>query len=240
MTALFDHDAAIRLIIATGMDVTENKRLESAVLEISSREQRSIGQDLHDGLGQHLTGIAFLAKVQEQKLVDKSLPEAAEAAKIVQLVNEAIHKTRELARGLVPVLSGPHGLRSALQEWAGELEDIFCVECHFECDDPFPIRDDDAANQLFHIAQEAAHNAIRHGHAKKIIIGLRSTDEGGLLTIRDDGSGFVFDSACAGMGLRIMDYRARMIGGRFSIENISPRGALAFCLFPAQRSANFK
>ena len=238
VTALFDRNCAIRLIIATGMDVTENKRLENAVLEISSREQRSIGQDLHDGLGQHLTGIAFLAKVQEQKLIDKSLPEAAEAAKIVRLVNEAIRKTRELARGLIPVLSGPHGLISALQEWAGELEDIFRIECRFECDNPFPIRDDGAANQLFYIAQEAAHNAIRHGHATKIIIALRSRDEEGVLTIRDDGSGFAFDSACAGMGLRIMHYRARMIGGRFNIENVGPRGTLVTCLFPIQTWAS--
>lgn len=240
VTALFDHSAAIRFVIATGIDVTENRRLENAVIEISSREQRSIGQDLHDGLGQHLTGIAFLAKVQEQKLADKSLPEAAEAAKIVQLVNEAIHKTRELARGLVPVLSNRHGLTSALQEWASEVEDIFRIECRFECDDPFPIRDDGAANQLFHIAQEAVHNAIRHGHARKIVIALRSADEEGALTIRDDGSGFAFDSACDGMGLRIMDYRARMIGGRFTVENARPRGTLASCRFPLQRWISFE
>ncbi len=240
MTALFDRHAAIRLIIATGIDVTESKRLESAVIEISGREQRSIGQDLHDGLGQHLTGIAFLAKVQEQKLAEKSLPEAAEAAKIVHLVNEAIHKTRELARGLVPVLSGPHGLVSALQEWASEVEDFFRVECRFECDDPLFVGDDTAANQLFRIAQEAVHNGIRHGQAKKIVIGLRSAGEEGMLTIRDDGSGVTLGSSCAGMGLRIMDYRARMIGGRFSIENAGARGTLVACVFPLQRGSNLE
>ena len=87
-------------MIATGIDITERKQLERAILEISEREQRRIGQDLHDGLGQHLTGIAFMTKVQEQKLKEKRLPYAADAAKIVKLVNEAINKTRELARGL--------------------------------------------------------------------------------------------------------------------------------------------
>ena len=87
-------------VIATGIDITERKQLEKAILDISEREQRRIGQDLHDGLGQHLTGIAFMTKVQEQKLKEKRLPYAADAAKIVKLVNEAINKTRELASGL--------------------------------------------------------------------------------------------------------------------------------------------
>src|ERR1700732_178901 len=100
-------------IIASGTDITERKRLEKAVLDISAREQRRIGQDLHDGLGQHLTGIAFMTKVQEKRLTEKSLPEAADAAKVVTLVNEAIYKTRELARGLMPVLSQSHGLMAA-------------------------------------------------------------------------------------------------------------------------------
>src|ERR1044072_3437289 len=105
--------------------MTERKRLEKIVLEISEREQRRIGQDLHDGLGQHLTGIAFMAKVQQQKLAEKQSPEAADAAKIVQLVNDAILKTRELSRGLLPVVSDAHGLMSALQLYAAEIEDLF-------------------------------------------------------------------------------------------------------------------
>lgn len=236
LTALFDDAAEMQLIIATGIDVTENKRLESAVIEISGREQRRIGQDLHDGLGQHLTGIAFLAKVQEQKLAEISLPEATAAAKIVDLVNEAIYKTRELARGLVPVLSGPQGLISALQEWAGEVEDIFRIGCRLECDDPVSIHDDNAANHLFRIAQEAVHNAIRHGKAKNIVMGLRAADEEGVLTIRDDGSGINLEElSSSGMGLRIMDYRARMTGGRLSVERAGERGTLVACLFPLRK-----
>ena len=104
-TALAGEKGEPAYIIATGIDITERKRLEKAILEISAREQRRIGQDLHDGLGQHLTGIAFMSKVQEQKLAEKGSPDAADAAKIVRLVNEAINKTRELSRGLLPVVS---------------------------------------------------------------------------------------------------------------------------------------
>ncbi len=98
-TLLTDAEAKVGHVIATGVDITESKRLETAILEISAREEHRIGQDLHDGLGQHLTGIAFMSKVLEQKLADKSVAEAADARKIVRLVNEAIHKTRELSRG---------------------------------------------------------------------------------------------------------------------------------------------
>ena len=95
------------------------------------------------------------------------MPEAADAAKIVKLVNEAIHKTRELARGLLPVVSDAQGLMSALQHWAGEVEDLFGISCRFQCDTPVLIHDDAMATHLYHIAQEAVNNAIKHGHAQQ-------------------------------------------------------------------------
>src|SRR5271156_635583 len=124
------------LVSSAIRDITERKHMEKSILEISAREQRRIGQDLHDGLGQHLTGIAFMSKVQEQKLAEKNLPEAADAARIVRLVNEAIHTTRQLAHGLLPLVSDAQGLMSALQQWAGEVEDLFGVSCQFQCVDP--------------------------------------------------------------------------------------------------------
>src|SRR5271170_6692573 len=130
-TMLPSHDGTPNYIIATGIDITEREQLEKALLNISSREQRRIGQDLHDGLGQHLTGIAFMAKVHEAKLTETGIGDAVDAAKIVRLVNEAIHKTRELARGLLPVVSDAQGLMSALQLWATEVEDIFGISCRF-------------------------------------------------------------------------------------------------------------
>ena len=171
-TLLPGHNGNPASMIATGIDITERKHLEKTILEVSGREQRRIGQDLHDGLGQHLTGIAFMSKVQEQKLMEKGSPEAEDASKIVNLVNEAIHKTRELARGLLPVVSDAQGLMSALQQWAGEVEDLFAVSCRFHCLTPGLIHDDEVATHLYYIAREAVNNAIKHGHAQHIAIRL--------------------------------------------------------------------
>jgi PAS domain S-box-containing protein len=232
-TMLPGTEARPAYVIATGIDITERKRLERTILEVSAREQRRIGQDLHDGLGQHLTGIAFMSKVQQQKLAEKDLPEAADAAKIVRLVNEAINKTRELARGLLPVMSDAHGLMSALQQCAGEARDIFGVDCHFQCDSPVLMHDVNTATHLYHVAQEALSNAIRHGKARKIRITLAGGDHQGELTIHDDGAG-ISDAAGSslGMGLHIMSYRARMIGGSLEVGRAADGGTLVKCVFP--------
>ena len=238
-TVLPGNDGTPTYIIATGIDITERKHLEKTILEVSGREQRRIGQDLHDGLGQHLTGIAFMSKVQEQKLVEKSLPEAGDAAKIVKLVNEAINKTRELARGLLPVVSDAQGLMSALQQWAGEVEDLFGVSCRFHCFAPVLIHDDTVATHLYYIAREAVNNAIKHGHASQIVIRLAADQEQGALTITDNGSGIAdIPANNAGMGRHLMDYRARVIGGSLEIQRVATGGTVVTCLFPVQFQAS--
>jgi PAS domain S-box-containing protein len=229
------------LVSSAIRDITERKHLEKTILEISAREQRRIGQDLHDGLGQHLTGIAFMSKVQEQKLAEKDLPEAGDAAKIVNLVNEAIHKTRELARGLLPVVSDAQGLMSALQQWAGEVEDLFAVRCRFQCLTPVLIHDDSMATHLYYIAREAVNNAIKHGHARQIVIRLAADREQGALTIQDDGYGI--ESAVPGdkgMGLHLMNYRARMVGGSLEVQRVATGGTTVSCLFPVLPPAEDK
>ena len=229
------NDGAPTYIIATGIDITERRHLETTILEVSGREQRRIGQDLHDGLGQHLTGIAFMSKVQEQKLVEKSLPEAGDAAKIVKLVNEAINKTRELARGLLPVVSDAQGLMSALQQWAGEVEDLFGVSCRFQCFTPVLIHDDTVATHLYYIAREAVNNAIKHGHGNQIVIRLAADQEQGALTITDNGSGFAdIPANNAGMGRHLMNYRARVIGGSLEIQRAAAGGTMVTCIFPVK------
>jgi PAS domain S-box-containing protein len=228
-------------IIISGIDITERKHLEKTILEISAREQRRIGQDLHDGLGQHLTGIAFMSKVQEQKLKEKALPEAGEAAKIVGLVNQAIHKTRELARGLLPVVSDAQGLMSALQQLAGEVEDLFRVSCRFQCFTPVLIYDDTVATHLYYIAREAVNNAIKHGHARQIVIRLAAQEYQSALTIQDDGCG-IDDPAPGnkGMGLHLMNYRARMIGGSLDVQRTAVGGTVVSCLFPESNNRDAK
>jgi len=235
-TVLAGSSGAIRYVIASGTDITERKLLERSILEISGREQRRIGQDLHDGLGQHLTGIAFMSKVQEQRLAENSQPEAVNAAKIVKLVNEAIHKTRELARGLLPVQSDEQGLMSALQQFASEVEDLFQISCRFECEETVLVPDEATANHLYRIAQEAVHNAIKHGRASNIVIHLQAATDGGALTVRDDGVGIADPAGSpAGMGLQIMRYRASMIGGALEIGRCGDGGTLVTCVFPHKR-----
>ena len=227
------------LVSSAIRDISERKRLEKTVLEISEREQRRIGQDLHDGLGQHLTGIAFMAKVQEQKLAERNIPEAADAAKIVQFVNLAIMRTRELARGLLPVVSDAHGLMSALQLYSSEIEDLFGVACWLQCETPVLIHDAPQATHLYHIAQEAVNNAIKHGHAKTIMIRLYAGETLGTLVIKDDGIGIEKPlGPHNGVGMHIMNYRAGMIGGTLEIRRELPRGTSVTCRFPVVSSGH--
>jgi len=220
-------------VIATGIDITERKRMEKAILEISTREQRKIGRDLHDGLGQHLTGIAFMSKVLERKLAADGVPEAAEVEKIVRLVNQAIHKTRELARGLLPVVSDADGLMSALKRWTGEVEDLFRITCRFECPEPVLIGDVNVATHLYHIAQEAVNNAIKHGHATELVVSLRRLKGVATLEIEDNGAGVPdVPRAHTGLGLHIMNYRANMIGGSLELRRGLHSGAVVSCRFP--------
>ena len=232
LTALRGSNGIPQYFIAAGTNVTVRKRLETAVMEVSGREQRRIGQDLHDGLGQLLTGVAFLSKVLEERLADKNAAEAAEASKIVRLVNEAIHKARELSHGLMPGLAKPHGLMSSLDHMAHEIEEVFGVSCRFTSDEPLLMHDAAAASHLYHIAQEAVSNAIKHGKADHIEIDLQGGLDSGVLMVRDTGCGIrPGPQEHAGMGLDIMKHRATMIGGVLTILS-DPRGTTVTCRFP--------
>ena len=223
-------------IIASGTDITERKRLEKAVLEISAREQRRIGQDLHDGLGQHLTGIAFMRKVLERRLAEKSLAEAADAAKIVRLVNEAIEKTRDLSRGLLPVVADARGLMSALEHWAVKCEDLFHVACRFECDDRCSIQDDAIATHLYHIAQEAVNNAIKHGRAKTLDRALRGTGRR-YAEYQDDGVGFRAHSENQpGHGTAHHELPRQDDRRNARVQSWPRCGTMVTCLFPSGAS----
>ena len=151
----------------------------------------------------------------------------------MNLVNEAINKTRELARGLLPVVSDAQGLMSALQQWAGEVEDLFAVSCRFQCFTPVLIHDDTVATHLYYIAREAVNNGIKHGHARQIVIRLAADQNQGVLTIQDDGYGIdSVDPGNKGMGLHLMNYRARMVGGSLEVQKVPAGGTIVTCLFP--------
>ena len=174
-----------------------------------------------------------MSKVLEGRLAEASLTEAAEAGKIVRLVNESIRMTRELARGLLPVVSEARGLMSALERWALEVSDLFHVSCRFECASPVLVYEEGLAEHLFHMAQEAVNNAITHGKAKNVKIILETTSAGGMLIVHDDGSGFhAASSNQSGLGLRIMNYRAKIIGGTLKVQSVPGEGTMVSCMFP--------
>ena len=211
-------------------EMAERERLERELLEISEREQRRIGQDLHDGLCQHLTGTTLAGQVLEEKLAAQNLPEARDAHQLVALVEDGIHLSRRLAKGLYPVEVEADGLMLALDEYAAITSELFKTRCRFECDLPVLIHDAATAGHLYRMAQEAVRNAIKHGKAKNILIRLEASEEGLLLSIKDDGCGLPKSlPKDRGMGLRIMAHRAAMIGGRFSALADPTGGTLISC-----------
>jgi PAS domain S-box-containing protein len=215
-------------------DISGRKQMEREILEVSDREQRRIGHDLHDGLGQHLAGIELMSQVLEKKLASRHKEGAARAGEIARHVRDAIGQTRALARGLSPVTLESEGLASALHEHAVAMERIFGVHCRFDYDSQVAIPNHAMATHLFRLAQEAISNAVKHGKATEIAIHLKS-DPGRLyLGIADNGGGFTPESTPAtnGMGLRIMKFRADMIGGRLAIERNPGGGMIIICSAP--------
>jgi len=212
----------------------EARELEAKILSISDEERRRIGHDLHDGLGQHLTGVAFLSKVLSQRLAAKELPGAADAQLIAELVNESIGWTRDLARGLSPVSVEGAGLGPAIVDLAARNASVFGLSIDCEIDPDLPVFEDSVAIHLYHIVQEAISNAAKHARAKKIEIEFRHSSEKTVLKIVNDGLPFTVPGEDnPGMGLRIMRYRARMIGGELEIESLSGQRTLLTCSIPA-------
>ncbi len=219
-----------RLFTGFVRDITERKRLEQEILDISSREQRRIGQDLHDGLCQELAGIQLMAEVLEQDL--KSKRDSAQAGKIAESVRRAISHTRMLARGLSPVEVENNGLMSALHELAQSTAALFHIACSFQCPTPVLVRDNDAATHLYRIAQEAINNAVKHGRARNIVIHLAVEGETVRLRVEDDGAGFKEPPAGHhGMGLHIMRYRSEVVGAQLTVARAPKRGTVVTCEF---------
>jgi two-component system sensor kinase FixL len=228
-----------RLLIAAN-DVTERERLEKQILEISDQERERIGQDLHDGLCQLLSGIKFKTTLLEQKLLPKAPSEASDAHAIEGLLNGAIEQARNIARGLHPVDLEARGLMSALQELTGSVANLYGVCCSCEFRHPVLVHDHLVATHLYRIAQEAINNALRHGRATRISVRLFGRKDRLVLKIQDDGSGFPSRPVRkSGMGLHLMNYRARAIGASIEVGPGPVDGTVVTCrlqgLNPKQR-----
>jgi PAS domain S-box-containing protein len=226
-----------RLAVIT--DVTERRRLEREILEIAGREQLRIGSDLHDGLGQDLTGVALMLRSVVAQLRKENSSARTDVEDIISLVNGAIESTRAMARGLAPVGADRGGLIAGLQSMAVRGMERYGVRAQFNTALKEPLTlDDGAATHLYRIAQEAFTNAIRHGRVTQVTIEL-ATAEGTLtLSIEDNGRGFDERNATSnGMGMKLMRYRAQMLGGDVTIANGKAGGVVVRCACPHRAPA---
>jgi signal transduction histidine kinase len=219
--------------VATGIsismrDITERKRLEQEILDVSGRERQSIGRDLHDGLGQELTGVALMLRGLASRIQERCPDVIGNVNEIVGHVNQSIETARSLARGLLPVRTETGGLTAALRALAARSRDLYGLEVNFGAQvwPGFALTETNASH-LYRITQEALTNAARHGRATLVQISLQAKENGFSLRITDNGVGLLPAlPPSAGMGLKIMKYRADMIGAKFEITANQPHGAV--------------
>jgi PAS domain S-box-containing protein len=221
-----------RLFAAVIVDISEQQQLQREILEIPVSEQRRIGQELHDGLGQQLTGLGLLAT----SLLNKaSKPEHELAAKLAGGLQEAISQVRALSRGLMPVNVDAEGLMNSIENLVKEIRSQSDVSILLTINDRVHISDNSSALHLYRIVQEALNNAIKHARANKILVSVGIEGTRGCLVIRDNGAGFRQSSdKSGGLGLRIMQHRCGLIDAEFKIESSHTEGTEIKCYFPIE------
>jgi signal transduction histidine kinase len=223
---------SVSSVLAAAID---RRKLEEELLAISGREQQRIGQDLHDGLCQQLVGIEFRNSVLARQLAKEEAAKT-EAERIGELIRDATRQARLLAQGLSPVQLEANGLMSALEELTSNASKLFNITCRFECPRPVLVADNTVATHLYRIVQEAITNAVKHGHAKSIIVSLSSSADESTLKITNNGAEFPAGAnAKGGLGLRIMEYRADMIGATLKISSAKGKGTTVACTFKMNR-----
>ena len=216
------------VITAAIRDITKRKQLERQLSESVWREQQKIGQELHDGLGGELTGLAFMAKSLEAKLSIRESALTDEAAAITAGAKRALEQVRSIAKGLFPVEVETNGLTAALDDLTVSTSRLG-VDCTFVCPAEVHIHDSIFATHLYRIAQEAVNNALRHGQAQQVRVSLHASAEQVTLEVADDGCGFSPDADAGGLGLHTMRHRAGLIGGNLEIHRGQAGGTVVRC-----------
>lgn len=218
-------------------DVSRERQLEAEIIEVSAREQRRIGRDIHDGLGQTLTGLSYMSRSLVRRLEGQPA-EHAVASRIATEIEEAIRVAHALSHGLNPVELVDDELARALDEMAQRIENVHGIDCRFEQQGDVGVADAVATYHLYRIAQEATNNAVKHAAAPRIEMAL-TRDEGQLvLRIRDEGQGMTADAIPArGMGLQTMRYRASLIGASLRIHSVQDAGTVVTCILPVDAAA---
>jgi signal transduction histidine kinase len=209
---------------------TERKRLEREIMEISEREQRRFGHDLHDGLGQRLTGLEMLSHALAEDLKGHAPALAQQASRLNRELRETVTQARLISHSLAPVPLEGDGLMQGLSELAASTSRIPGVKCEFLCHPPVCIQDVTTATHLYRIAQEAVNNALKHGQARKVDITLTEGAEGVELSVENNGRPLpASPPANRGMGLNVMRYRAEMIGASLSLGAGKRKGVRVSC-----------
>lgn len=217
-------------IISIGRNVRERRKLEQQILNVSEQERQRIGRDMHDSLGQMLSGIGLIAQNLAKKLKSNGLPGAEEVQEITDLIKEADQQARTLSRGLVLVNLESNGLDVALDEMVARASKMFKIDIQYQNTSTGIVDDSTKAVHLYRIAQEAINNAVKHGKATSIEINLSSSEDQILLRIQDNGSGFPEpEERSDGMGVRIMQFRSQMIGGNLKINSEKGKGTEITC-----------
>lgn len=216
-------------------DITERRRLEKEVLEISDYEKRRIGQDLHDDLCQHLVGISMIGNLLYAELVRNGSKQAEDAKQITDMIRTAVEHARILAKGLSPLNIAQGGIMAALESLVANTEALFRIPCFLECNAPVHIQDAEIATQFYRIAQEALHNSVKHSQGTRAVIHLRTEGNSIVLTVSDDGVGtpeLKQPTAGGGLGMHTMHYRARIIGASLEITQNVEGGTDVTCRLP--------
>ncbi len=227
---LFDSTGLLYATCSISTDITDRRKIEKEILEIEERERLRIGRDLHDSVGQILTGVAFKCDLLYKSLKDKDVSESGQAIEIETLVNDSINQVRKLAKGLSLLEDDPQSLEMAIQELASDVIKIYGTPCDFTCSRDFRIKDRAVATHLYRIVQEAVNNAVKHSKAKNIWINLSGNSDAFVVEVKDNGLGQPNTfKRNEGMGLRTMNYRANIIGASFKVRQNSEQGTVVSC-----------
>jgi len=219
----------------------ERKRLETELLEIAENERRRIGFDLHDDLGQKLTGMLLLARALEQRLVRESHKEAEDVRRICELIEQSVHHTHNLAHHFSSIDATGGDLAEVMNGLAATVEKMFGIPCECTIKGEIPPLPADASAQFYKIAQEAVSNAIKHGKASCVWISVTANSQKLTVAIKNDGIPFSPPlNPKARMGLRTMNYRANTIGATFEIKPNQKNGTIVTCVLPLKNGAKWQ
>ena len=221
---------SVRYSLERGKLVRERIQLQKLVLETGRRERERVSQELHDVVGQELTGLNMLASSLARKLKNKELAEYDMAKSIVEGIQSLLKEIRNIINGLMPVPVDAEGLRTSLEKLCQLTEERTGIVCQLDCADEMPFDDNETATQMFRIAQESVNNAVKHAEAKRIVVRLERRTDAAVLQIMDDGKGFLPSQVKSpGFGLKIMNHRAELIGASLQIYSHPGSGTVVHC-----------